>query len=239
MSTNPNPSIALPTSYIPSKLAIVESDSEKTNYPTNAVAITTIPSRIIGDPDVEGGHSEWIVNGMTKNKVLNAPGYPQPVPKHPGSKSYVVKSTSTMGKGVFATRDIPMGEIVFAERPLIVSPRALLPTKAINPRDYSMEDYMKIMHYEREQLLEAAAGRMHPERRAKLMDLMNSHLEDGSGPIGGIIRTNGYSVDNLWDGDVEPHDDALSARLYSVVCDVGSRINHRCVVFFFFSIGEY
>jgi hypothetical protein len=136
-----------------------------------------------------------------------------------------------MGKGVFATRDIPICEIIFAERPLLVAPRALAPINDINPKDYSMadSDYTKIMLFEREQLLEVAVGRMEPERRAKLMALMNSHSEDATGLINGIIRTNGYAVNNLWDGDVKPNnEDGSSPHYYSVVCDVGSRINHRC-----------
>lgn len=82
------------------------------------MVLTTIPSRIVREPPNADGHSQWIVNGPTKNKVLTAPGYSQPVPKHPGSKSYAVKSTPTMGLGVFATRDIPLSKIIFAERPL-------------------------------------------------------------------------------------------------------------------------
>jgi len=122
-----------------------------------------------------------------------------------------------MGKGVFATRDIPMGEIVFAERPLLVFPRALIPTGDINPQDYSIEDYLKIVLLKREQLLVVAAGRMEPERRAKLMTLMNSLSKDGSRPISGIVRTDGYEVNNLWDGDVDPESDLSSTRSYSVV----------------------
>jgi len=71
--------------------------------------MATIPTRFVGMPPDPDGHSEWIVRGPTKDKVTNAPGYPQPVPKHP--RSIAVKSTPTMGKGVFATRDIQMGKI--------------------------------------------------------------------------------------------------------------------------------
>jgi len=104
---------------------MVELNAGRINHSKNLLVITIIPSYVIGEPPVAGGHSEWIVNGPTKSKVFNVPGYPQPVPKPPGSKSYAVKSTSTMGQGVFATRDIPMGEIIFAKRPLLVSPHAL------------------------------------------------------------------------------------------------------------------
>ena len=124
------------------------SESGATN--ANQPAIITIPSRLAGQPPDPDGHSQWIVNGSTKNKVLNAKGYPQCVPKSSGGKSYEVKSTPTMGMGVFATRDIPMGGVIFAERPLIVSPRALAPFSNINPKDYSLADYTKIIMFERE-----------------------------------------------------------------------------------------
>lgn len=222
---------ALPTSYTPTKLSIVEYDAKKTDHADNILIVTTIPSRVVGEPRDLDGHSEWLVYGPTKKKVLNAPGYPQPVPKSLGNvKSYVVKSTPTMGKGVFATCDISMGDIIFAERPLLVAPRALMPATDMDLSSYSVEDYSKIVMYQREKQLEVAVGRMDPDTKSRLMALMNSHLEDGSGPINGIVRTNGYAVNNLWDGTAEPgEDDASNQLYYSVVCDVGSRINHRSV----------
>ena len=228
---------ALPTRYTPSELLILEYDeNKKTDYPDDSLFVTTVPSRRIGGPPDPDGHSEWLVHGSTKKKILNTPGYPQPVPKPPGNvKSHVVKSTPTMGKGVFATRNIPMGDIIFAERPLLVCPRALIPATDMDLSAYTREDYTKIVMFEREQQLEAAVGRMDPDTKARLMALMNSHLEDGSGPINGIVRTNGYAVDNFWDGDVQPDENnpAYHYYFYSVVCDVGSRINHRSVFLFF------
>ena len=52
------------------------------------------------------------------------------------------------------------------------------------------------------------------------MTLVNCHSEDGTGPINGIVRTNGYVVGNLWDGGVEHESDGSSLRCYSVVCNV-------------------
>ena len=226
---------ALPASYTPAKLPTVEYHAMESNHPANLVLFTTIPACFTGQPPDPDGHSEWIVCAATNRKVLNAPGYPQPVPRPTANvKSYVIKSTLTMGKGVFATRDIQMGEIIFAERPLLVVPRALRSTTEVDAIEYSIEDYTKIMLFQREQQLELAVERMEPDRRAKLMALMNSHLEDGSGPLNGIVRTNGYGVGNLWDGDVKPDDDGSSPYYYSAVCDVGSRINHRFVFLWLF-----
>jgi hypothetical protein len=205
----------------------------QTNHPENTMLMTTIPTRFDGSPPDPDGHSEWIVHALTKSKVLNAPGYPQPVPKVPGNvKSYVVKSTPTMGKGVFATRDIPMGGVIFAERPLLVVPSGLSETTMVDVNKYNLADYTNIMLFQREQQLEMAVRRMEPERRAKLMALANSHSEDGSGPISGIVRTNGYGLTKLWDEDAKPDEGGASnPRYYSAICDVGSRINHRFCFF--------
>jgi len=138
-----------------------------------------------------------------------------------------------MGQGVFATRDIPMDEIIFAERPLLVAPCSLVPAKDMyfELGAYNMVDYTKIVMFEREKQLEAAVGRVGPDRKARFMALMNSHLEDGSGLIHGIIQTNGYGADNFWDGNVQPdaNDPTHQYFLHSVVCEIGSRINYRSV----------
>ena len=226
--------IALPASYTPAKFAACEFPAIPSDYPVNTMLLATIPMCFDGKPSDPDGHSEWIVHAPTVTKVFNAPGYPQPVPKPTGNvKPYTVKSTLTMGKGIFATRDIPMGGMVFAERPLLVVPTALTASPIVDTNDFSLMEYAKVILLQQEQQLEVAVARMEPGRRAKLMALMNSHSEDGCGPITGIVRTNGYAVKNLWDGDGEPEGDAPHPRYYSAVCDVGSRINHR---FHFFSL---
>lgn len=211
------------------------------NHPANTIVMTTIPMGFDGKSPDPDGHSEWIVHAPTKSKVFNAPGYPQPVPKPTGNgKSYTVKSTLTMGKGVFATRDIPMGEMVFAERPLLVVPTALTATATVDVNKPKLVEYMKVMLLQQEQQLEVAVARMEPDRRAKLMALMNSYSEDACGPITGIIRTNGYAVKNLCDGDGPPDEgNTPHPRYYSAICDVGSRINHRFhFLLVYFSTGK-
>ena len=132
-----------------------------------------------------------------------------------------------MGKGVFATRDIPMGGFIFSERPLLVIPSGLSESTLVDINEYNLADYTKIMLFQREQQLEVAVGRMEPDKRSKLIVLANSHSEDGSGPISGIVRTNGYGLTNLWDEDIQPEGDASNPCYYSAVCNVGLRINYR------------
>ena len=76
--------------------------------------------------------------------------------------------------------------------------------------------------HEWEEHLGIALKRMTDANRKAFMALANSHTEDGSGPILGIIRTNGYIVPGLYDG----HEDD-NTKTYSAVLNVMSRLNHR------------
>ena len=131
---------ALPAGYKPPKVAILESDPDAPESEADTHVVATIPPRIVGNPPDPDGNTEWIVLGKTKQRVLDANPAQyrfQPVPKPSGgADNYIVKSTPTMGKGVFATRDIKMGDIIFAERPLVIAPRVInLPLSEMRRRD--------------------------------------------------------------------------------------------------------
>lgn len=66
--------------------------------------------------------------------------------------------------------------------------------------------------------MQLSIDRMLPETRAAYMSLANSHLEDGSGPLVGISRTNSFGTRFEEGGD-----------RHSTVYDKLSRINHRYV----------
>jgi hypothetical protein len=215
---------------------IIPADGKKIDHTADVLVMTTIPYRARGAPRDPDGYSEWIVHGPTKAKVINSPGYPQPLPKPKASDgiqpAYVIKPTPNMGLGVFATRDIKMDELIFAERPLLVSPRSNTGFSIENLQQYDLKTQMAIAMMEWEKTLEAAVGRMESAARKAFMELANSHKHDGSGPILGIIRTNGFRVGgNIFDGPVKRED---GYNAYSGVIKIGSRINHRYVLVFFF-----
>ncbi len=161
--------------------------------------------------------------------MLNAPGYPARIPKTRRPDLFEVRSTPDMGEGVFAKRNIKRGDLILAERPLLVSPRAIysLP-QGSTPDHYTPQQYQQVMMFEYESLLEKTTGRMSSENQADFRALHNAHTGDGSGPLLGIIRTNGYGIGGLYDGSNE------TAR-YGAICKIGSRINHRCLRFSFSS----
>jgi len=73
-----------------------------------------------------------------------------------------------------------------------------------------------------EKTLREPLDRMDPESRAAYMALANCHTEDGSGPLMGILRTNGLGISGLRP-DVKG-----KLGIYSTVCKDISRLNHSC-----------
>ncbi|KAJ3515326.1 hypothetical protein NLJ89_g1837 [Agrocybe chaxingu] len=216
-----------------SKLEYQQNDSRKIDYDDNYLVYTTVPMGFTHKAEDTDGHSECIVHGPTKAKIVNTPGYPCAIPKPRRPNMCMVKTIADMGLGVFATCNIKVGELIFSERPLLVAPRAMVSQQNHQQAssNFTADQMKQITMYEFEKVLQCAAGRMGAERRAALMALANSHKEDGSGPILGIIRTNGFSIaTELGDGPAPaPGQEYPPERSYSVVCDTGSRINHSCM----------
>lgn len=93
-----------------------------------------------------------------------------------------------MGLGLYATRNIRSGELIIAERPLVLVVAQLKVSNRSNP-SFTLEQCLQIALAEKEQELRLLIDRMLPEDQAEFMALANSHLYDGSGPsIMGIIR---------------------------------------------------
>ncbi|KAF8815516.1 SET domain-containing protein, partial [Phlegmacium glaucopus] len=176
---------------------------------TRRFLFTTIPAWRTDKPDDPDGHSEWMVRAPTKRK-----------PRMPNFCT--VKETPNMGLGLFATADIGPDELLFSERPLIVYPMAM-PSTLSESNQYLQLDFMKISLHEQEQNLECAVSRMSDDDQKAYRNLWNNHTEDGSGPLLGIARTNGYVID-LHDGLVE-----TTTNSYCAVGKLASRINHSCL----------
>jgi hypothetical protein len=183
-----------------------------------------------------------------KARVLNAPGYPARIPKPRRAGLYKLGSTTDMGKGLFAARDVKRGELILAERPLILEikepPGAVINQTTINQQ--ILEEY--------ESLLETAFARLSLENQDAFKALhrnldalenfkTSSEYENfleatGLPPMSRdefkalqatqstnelfrISRTNRYGAFGLLnDGEKEAK--------FSVVCKIASRINHRC-----------
>lgn len=116
---------------------------------------------------------------------------------------------------MFAKHDIQMGDLILAERPLLVMPTHLWPLVEIpDDSNASQLQIIQASLMEWEKHLRLMLSRMEPGGRAAFMQLTNSHKDDGSGPILGISRTNGIAM-------------TIGQVNYSVTTKLISCANHR------------
>ncbi|KAG6848501.1 hypothetical protein H0H93_016502 [Arthromyces matolae] len=214
-----NVDAALPEGYESQPRTWVESDSRTVDYDEDQIIMTTLPLRFM-DETVPVGANTWseciLKSGKQKHAILSIPGFPHSVPYFDPPRYRI--GPSAHGKGIFATCDIDLGDLIFAERPAVVLPAAI-PVQFDIPYDASLAECIKIQLTEYEKILEICVGRMLPQAREAFFDLYNSHTEDGSGPIFGRIRTNGIEIRIGEDRD-EVHSGTFIAA---------SRINHSCI----------
>ncbi|KAG6807608.1 hypothetical protein H0H93_001368, partial [Arthromyces matolae] len=105
---------------------------------------------------------------------------------------------------MFATSKLEAGDLIFAERPIIVIPQAIPFPDIEYPEGITQAEMLKIQLTEFEKLLEMCVGRMLPQDKKAFFELCDSHTEDGSGPILGRVRTNGFGIE-FEAKDGEPH----------------------------------
>ncbi|RDB28333.1 SET domain-containing protein 5 [Hypsizygus marmoreus] len=187
----------------------------------DAYVSTTIPNREDGATlaDYPDNWTECIFPGpRPAHAILNMPYFPSHVPKPPMPR-HRIHATSAMGLGFFATCDLRMGDLIFAERPLVVMPHALA-VPVDNSTPLEQRPLAVAMGYER--VLEQLVQKMIPENWAALKALANVHKADETGPIFGIVKTNAFDI-------FLNAEEASDAIPYSAVFDKISRINHGCI----------
>lgn len=187
---------------------------------------TTLPEQFIGAPEHPDGHTQCMLMGATKTQIVRSPLYlTQPIPKVAAGTVVIKNASEGAGLGMFAERDIKFGELILAERPLLMHPAVYLYTPGGVVDEYTYEQHMAIMRHENEIGLEFALGRMSERNQAEYKALLNSHTEDGSGSLFGILRTNAFGI------DIDELTRTTSApnlpKVYSIIVKDGSRINHR------------
>ncbi|OCH89358.1 SET domain-containing protein [Obba rivulosa] len=185
---------------------------------------TTIPRSFLdarcNDP---AGETECILRGGMKEAILAQPGFSCGVPA-PLETAHTINPVPGRGLGMFATRELRYGDLIFAERPLIVAPAAYM-TRA--PPTETGEPSLEWLFMEWEDLLKAAVGRMSTENQEAYRALANSHVNDGSPPLLGIMRTNGFSASEALLQVFPGLSDGPEGR-FSAVGKVLSRVNHSC-----------
>ncbi|KAK7061308.1 ER lumen protein-retaining receptor [Favolaschia claudopus] len=203
------PKVELPDKF---STKYVERDPLSTSAP-GAITITTIPNGVPNEPE-----SECIFFGGSKEVVMAIPNFPRPM-RHPKTVAFRMGHAPGKGMGLFSTRALRVGNLILTERPLLVCARNIA-DKA--PGHYSPEMMIQYVLDETERTYEIAYNRMSAADKEAFMALANCHLEDGSGPLTGRVRTNGLGVSGLRPG-VEG-----DLAYYSAICKHISRLNHSC-----------
>ncbi|KAG6847702.1 hypothetical protein H0H93_006432, partial [Arthromyces matolae] len=106
-------------------------DFREMRYDDGQSIFITLPPRPAGiEEPVPDGPNRWseciLHNDKQRDALLSIPNFPQPVPSPPEPRHRVGPTDSVHALGLFATRDLKMGDLVFAERPLLVTPHPWL-----------------------------------------------------------------------------------------------------------------
>ncbi|KAK0195507.1 hypothetical protein F5146DRAFT_1025879 [Armillaria mellea] len=217
---------ALPDGYVENKLELKEIDAHK-KWDTddiNLLLYTTQPPINVDTTlaDLPDDWTECMVSAPLKSTILETPGYPAHI-KRPDTPAHCISESPGKGLGMFTTRKVTAGALILAERALMMVPAGVRGSPGIFEK-YSAEQARQTVLFEWEKQLEIAYKRMPEERQKAFIALYNSHTQDGSGPIMGVIRTNGYGLGNQledkWLGAV--------GGTYTGVFNELSRLNHSC-----------
>ncbi|KAJ7655736.1 hypothetical protein DFH06DRAFT_483176 [Mycena polygramma] len=177
---------------------------------------TTLPQ--VTDPTSDEPVTECIFFPGSKEVFTGIPGFPHPMVQ-PAAPAFKLAEVPGKGMGLFATRALRAGELILSERPLFISPASFeLPI----PPNFNLAQYTQLLLMESEKSVAMSVDRMSPESKAAFMALANSHLEDGSGPCLGIVRTNGLGISGLRPGVEGP------TSKYGAIPKYISRLNHSC-----------
>ncbi|TCD67250.1 hypothetical protein EIP91_000327 [Steccherinum ochraceum] len=164
-----------------------------------------------------------MVSGRMARIIVNTPDIGTAVPR-PTPSTYCIKEAPGKGLGMYATRDIRAGELIVAERPLLIVPVSMYARRPY-PSTVTKEQGLQVMMADTEREYEVMLEKMAPANRAAYMALANSHRFDGSGPILGVIRTNGFGDECMVDSGLGLSNETGG---FSIICNDMSRMNHDC-----------
>lgn len=91
---------------------------DKIDYEDDVHVFTTLPQSKTKNLKRDG-KTECMCTGWFKRMVFSTPGFPSSI-THPPKVTYEVRETEDHGLGVFATENIEAGDLILAERPLLL-----------------------------------------------------------------------------------------------------------------------
>ncbi|KAL1755497.1 hypothetical protein FB107DRAFT_290831 [Schizophyllum commune] len=186
---------------------------------------TTIPAvnRTPKDVLLRDGASEIMLDAATKRKLYAQKDFPKPLTQ-PTSLAHRISPAGKKGLGMFATRALSAGDLVLAERPLMV--RALGPPPYTGPQMGLFRNPPSLVSrvVDMEFQIEVMVQRMVPKNRNAFLALTNSPDFSGCGNLVGRVYTNGRDVLQGFTFSGMPGGSATYTGLF----DKLSRVNHSC-----------
>ncbi|KAF8983979.1 hypothetical protein BDQ17DRAFT_1377680 [Cyathus striatus] len=192
------------------------------HYPTVLIA-TRIPG-LINTHET----AECILYHHMHKAVVNLPEYPRsPAPlDHSWAPYEICKAGSEKGLGMFAKCTLKVGDLIVAERPLLMIPMSLNLDGVANC-PYSIQKLMRDARGKEtpmglvEPMLEVAFECMSRGSQDVYLDLANTHMHDGLTRLCAIWKVN----------IIELHfdfNDVSEGDMYGVVMKEMARVNHSC-----------
>uniref|UniRef100_D8Q2M2 SET domain-containing protein n=1 Tax=Schizophyllum commune (strain H4-8 / FGSC 9210) TaxID=578458 RepID=D8Q2M2_SCHCM len=186
---------------------------------------TTIPANARSRKDelLRDGTTEVMLDAATKRKLYAQPGFPKPLTQ-PSSPAHRISPAGEKGLGMFATRPLHAGDLILAERPLMV--RALGAPLYTGPQMGLFRNPSSLVSrvIDKEYQIEVMMQRMVPKNRNAFLTLANSDDYSGTGNLVGRMYTNGRDVLQGFTFSGMPGGGAT----YTGVFDKLSRMNHSC-----------
>ncbi|KAL1713307.1 hypothetical protein EV715DRAFT_277359 [Schizophyllum commune] len=186
---------------------------------------TTIPAvnRTPKDVLLRDGTSEIMLDAATKRKLYAQKDFPKPLTQ-PASPAHRISPAEKKGLGMFATRALSAGDLILAERPLMV--RALGPPPYTGPQMGLFRNPPSLVSrvVEMEFQIDVMVQRMVPKNRNAFLALTNSPDFSGCGNLVGRMYTNGRDVLQGFTFSGMPGGSATYTGLF----DKLSRVNHSC-----------
>ncbi|TFY77687.1 hypothetical protein EWM64_g6323 [Hericium alpestre] len=170
-----------------------------------------------------------------KKLIVAQPGFPRPIPS-PTSPAHTIAPASGADLGMFATRNITAGELVFAERAFVIAPLSMPGVTILGiGRTEAEKDLLK----HREALLERLLGRMSHENATELLALANSRTHATPHVLHGILETNAWAIIASEMRPAIPGFSVDSVFRLGGTCAVLSRINHSPNAVISFDISSF
>ncbi|KAF9262216.1 SET domain-containing protein [Marasmius fiardii PR-910] len=217
-----------PVGFVPSEYPIQLAPAETTDDGASegpGFAITCQPS-VPNDATFSSHPDKWtecLVEPSIKRKILSTPGYPEPLNRPPEQRHRIGQSPYG-GLGVFATVNLKTGDLIFSERAIMILSQKTPYQVGSIPSHFTTAQIQQAALAQKEKFVEAVFERLQEENKAAFMALHNSHKQDGSGPLMGVVRTNGFGID-LYDDDDNEGEKQFP---YVGIWNEGSRLNHSC-----------